>query len=417
MILNNTKNRVVGVVKDPDIKSEYTGKTTSTAKVTINPETKEISVDVIASGFLGETSETAYPGNEGYLAQSLAVKAIDEIEKEQQRAVRSEQALKQELESVETTIGLGDARVQTKLEQEVLRATLAEKKIETRITDIEHQSLENFTVVFDKFIEANNTIQELNKNLSSDIRQLEDDLYDELVKVTDNFSNEIDNLDKTLSSVVTTVEKDLTQKQQVLEDKITNIESKYTTKTYLHEEIHNALTLSKQLVDSVDLVTNTVTIDGVVIKPIDGVLYMLKDDSSDVEDIYKEYTTIDNILTLIGDTSISLDGYATESWVSNQKYLTQDEATSNYAKIDYVDNTASEVRQFVTDSIDAIPEVDLTPYAKKTDIPDVSSFIAEIPAEYVTEDELKGKGYYTLEKINELLKSIEFIDGGTSTSV
>lgn len=39
--------------------------------------------------------------------------------------------------------------------------------------------------------------------------------------------------------------------------------------------------------------------------------------------------------------------------------------------------------------------VDLTDYAKKTDIPDVSHFISEIPAEYVTETELNAKGYLT----------------------
>lgn len=40
-------------------------------------------------------------------------------------------------------------------------------------------------------------------------------------------------------------------------------------------------------------------------------------------------------------------------------------------------------------------EPDLSEYAKKEDIPDVSSFIAEIPAEYITESELEAKGYVT----------------------
>lgn len=39
--------------------------------------------------------------------------------------------------------------------------------------------------------------------------------------------------------------------------------------------------------------------------------------------------------------------------------------------------------------------VDLSGYAKKEDIPDVSDFISEIPAEYVTESELEAKGYLT----------------------
>lgn len=40
-------------------------------------------------------------------------------------------------------------------------------------------------------------------------------------------------------------------------------------------------------------------------------------------------------------------------------------------------------------------DVDLSDYAKKTDIPDVSGFITEIPSEYVTETELDKKGYLT----------------------
>ena len=39
--------------------------------------------------------------------------------------------------------------------------------------------------------------------------------------------------------------------------------------------------------------------------------------------------------------------------------------------------------------------VDLSEYAKKNDIPDVSAFITEIPAEYVKESELESKGYAT----------------------
>lgn len=38
---------------------------------------------------------------------------------------------------------------------------------------------------------------------------------------------------------------------------------------------------------------------------------------------------------------------------------------------------------------------DLSAYAKKTEIPDVSAFITKVPDEYVTETELNGKGYLT----------------------
>ena len=40
-------------------------------------------------------------------------------------------------------------------------------------------------------------------------------------------------------------------------------------------------------------------------------------------------------------------------------------------------------------------EVDLSEYAKKSEIPDVSDFITNIPSEYITETELNAKGYLT----------------------
>lgn len=77
--------------------------------------------------------------------------------------------------------------------------------------------------------------------------------------------------------------------------------------------------------------------------------------------------------------------------------------------------TKSELDKAIKDAIEAIniPEVptkiselendagyltehqDLTDYAKKSDIPDISKFITEIPSEFITEAELDNKGYLT----------------------
>ena len=65
----------------------------------------------------------------------------------------------------------------------------------------------------------------------------------------------------------------------------------------------------------------------------------------------------------VDDKIPSLDGYATEQWVEDKNYLTEHQS--------------------------------LEDYAKKSDIPDVSEFIKEIPSEYITEEELNGKGYLT----------------------
>lgn len=402
MILNNTKNRVVGVVKDPDIKSEYTGKTTSTATVRVDNQTKEISVDVNTYGLLGLTADKAFPGNKGQATYDLAQQLRKDIQDEVSRSQIQEKYLKHLIDDAYDQAIENDSICQIAIQEETQRAINVEETLKQQLDDVYKQTTEKFLDVDSNIVSIKKSAEKTKNELSSSLRQLEDDLFDEFVEFSDKVYHELDKVEKThkefeiyseenyatkeeLIKLNKKIKDDIQPSLDIITDDIKNVKSTYATKVYLHEEIHNALTLSKQLVDSVDLITNTVVINGIVSKPVDGVLYMLRDASSTTEDIYKEYTTIDNVLTLIGDTSINLDGYATENYVDKQ--------------------------------IDAIPEVDLTPYAKKTDIPDVSSFIAEIPAEYITEDELQGKGYYTLEKINELLKSIEFIDGGTSASV
>ena len=68
--------------------------------------------------------------------------------------------------------------------------------------------------------------------------------------------------------------------------------------------------------------------------------------------------------------------YVTETELEAKGYLTQHQSLENYATKDYVSNA-------------------LTPYAKTSDIPDVSGFLTSIPSEYVTETELNAKGYLT----------------------
>ena len=182
--------------------------------------------------------------------------------------------------------------------------------------------------------------------------------------------------------------------------------------------------LNKQLADSVNLETNTVIIKGVEEIPREGILYLVKDASVTVSDIYKEYTIIENQLTLIGDTRVSLDGYATEEYVEEsvanvEKYLT------DYAKKEDIPDVSSFIaeipEEYITESElqekEYLTQAALTDYAKKSDIPDVSSFLDKIPPEYVTESELELKGYCTEATVFKLLNEIEFIDGGTSATI
>ena len=55
----------------------------------------------------------------------------------------------------------------------------------------------------------------------------------------------------------------------------------------------------------------------------------------------------------------------------------------------------SKTSQLENDSGFLTEHQSLADYAKKSEIPDVSGFITEIPSEYVTETELDAKGYLT----------------------
>ena len=110
----------------------------------------------------------------------------------------------------------------------------------------------------------------------------------------------------------------------------------------------------------------------------------------------KEY--VDNSISNIPTTDLT--GYATEEYVNNaisnipsvdlSNYYTKEETNMLIPSLDgYVTDTELEAKGYLTE------HQDLSNYATKDEIPDVSGFITEIPEEYVTETELSAKGYLT----------------------
>ena len=96
--------------------------------------------------------------------------------------------------------------------------------------------------------------------------------------------------------------------------------------------------------------------------------------------------------------------YVTESELNAKGYLTEHQSLTDYATKTYVDNTVAE------------NQPNLSGYAKKTDIPDVSGFISEIPSEYVTDSELAAKGYLVEADLSEYAKKSEIPTVPTKTS-
>ena len=96
--------------------------------------------------------------------------------------------------------------------------------------------------------------------------------------------------------------------------------------------------------------------------------------------------TKDYVDTAVSNIDIPTVPTNVSAFTNDAGYLTEHQDISGKA-----DKVHSHTLSDITD----YKEPDLSEYAKKTDIPDVSNFITAIPAEYVTESELNAKGYLT----------------------
>lgn len=135
-------------------------------------------------------------------------------------------------------------------------------------------------------------------------------------------------------------------------------------------------------------------------------------------------------------------GYATENWVEDKNYLTQNQALEDYYTKGQTDSAIEEAKVDLAKSADIptnvsqlendanyltevpseyITETELAGkgylthqsldgYAKTTDIPDVSNFITEVPDEYVTETELNNKGYATKQYVDDTFSGVDVPD-------
>lgn len=74
------------------------------------------------------------------------------------------------------------------------------------------------------------------------------------------------------------------------------------------------------------------------------------------------------------------DEFVTDEELEQRGYLTEHQSLEGLA-----------TEEFVAEKLAELPEVDLTDYAKKSDIPDTSAFLTEIPSEFVTETELEDR--------------------------
>ena len=154
--------------------------------------------------------------------------------------------------------------------------------------------------------------------------------------------------------------------------------AEYAKKSELFSKDYNDLT-NKPTIPSIDGLASTSYVDSKVAEiDVPTKTSDLVNDSGFLTEHQSlaDYAKKSEIPDVSGFLTSIPDEYVTETELDAKGYLTQHQSLENYATKDYVSNA-------------------LTPYAKTSDIPDVSKFITEIPSEYVTETELNAKGYLT----------------------
>ena len=292
----------------------------------------------------------------------------DNVEKLYEHVDSTDSAIREELyqSNVDLQKQITQLDNKTTESDETLKLSInsLDTKVDNNFSRVQQDILDTSTRFYDAVTNLENTTSEklaeeteARETAIEDLITRSDNLYETKEVVKDKIDQVESSIDALNTNIVKTIE-DLndhvnTQDNLIFES-IDTIKQDYAQKTYVYEKLVEFTKLSKQIVDNIDLVNNKIIINQESKDPVDGVLYLVKDISIDVADVYREYTTIDGALTLIGDTSISLDGYATEQWVEDQEYLPRTEAQSIYAPITYVDEKSSALEEYVHETVDAI---------------------------------------------------------------
>ena len=114
----------------------------------------------------------------------------------------------------------------------------------------------------------------------------------------------------------------------------------------------------------------------------------------------------------------SVDGLASKDWVAGQGYLKEHQSLKGYAKKADLDKFATQ--EFVTNLFDGTGEIDLSGYAKKTDIPTdyvKSTTLANKLSQYAKKSELNGVATQTWVQENFLSEEQDMSEYAKKTDI
>ena len=156
--------------------------------------------------------------------------------------------------------------------------------------------------------------------------------------------------DSEISARISAIESDYLKESDKFDD--SELKSQIAS---LQEAISNLASFKAEVVNSIDEVTET------------GILYLVKDETVAGADKYNEYIVIDDVATLIGDTTIDLSGYYTKTEIDSKlesidadlsaEVSAREELASEVAELKEIDNaTQAELdayKQEVSTAIEA----------------------------------------------------------------
>lgn len=145
-----------------------------------------------------------------------------------------------------------------------------------------------------------------------------------------------------------------------------------------------------------------------VVKSIEEILEAAETVTTTANEFYEFVEDHTLGLTDDGEGNVALTAVGAEEDINLTNYYTKAEVDELIENIDIpeTDLTGYATETYVDEAVKNVKvDVDLTDYAKKTDIPDVSDFISEIPDEYITESKLNAKGYATKAELNDKANS------------